>query len=96
MKLLSTFIQRALPLSQVLHGSRIGGYIKYSYSNRSLAYIQLEKYPQAEIDATNAIHYDATFTKAWLRRGICRIHGKQYKTAYTDLLRVLFSRMSLI
>ena len=88
MKLLSTFIQRALPLSQVLHGSRIGGYIKYSYSNRSLAYIQLEKYPQAEIDAT--------FTKAWLRRGICRIHGKQYKKAYTDLLRVLFSRMSLI
>ena len=81
MKLLSTSIQRALLLSQVLHGSRIRMHIIYSYSNRSLAYIQLEKYPQAEVDATNAIHYDATFTKAWLRRGICRIHGKQYKKA---------------
>ena len=68
----------------------------YSYSNRSLAYIQLKKYSQAEVDATNAIHYDATFTKAWLRRGICRIQGKQYKKAYTDLLRVLFRSIYLI
>lgn len=96
MQLLSTSIRGVYPLNQVQHGIEKSMLVTVSYSNRSLAYIQLEKYSQAEADATNAIHCDATFTKAWLRRGICRIQGKQYRKAYTDLLRVSLIAITLL
>ena len=60
-----------------------------SYSNRSLCYINLKQYNKAEMDATNAIHCDPLFTKAWLRRGIACISRNNMQAAYYDLLRVL-------
>ena len=60
----------------------------HSYSNRAIAYIQLQQFAQAEVDASKAIDLDPLFTKAWLRRGICRIHRKAYKDAMADLRRV--------
>ena len=91
------FIRRVSENRRLQHGLFISLMITYySYSNRSLCYIQLHDFTKAEIDATKSIHCDPLFVKAWLRRGICRISRKQMQLAYFDLLRVILSQYELI
>lgn len=43
-----------------------------AYANRAMAYLKLEDYIQAEKDSTQSIRLDASYVKAYLRRGAAR------------------------
>lgn len=97
MKRQSTSIHKVLILKVLLQRSfYVDSFCNYSYSNRSLCYIQLKNYAKAESDASNSIRCDPLFVKAWLRRGICRISRNQCQKAYIDLMRVIVNHVSII
>lgn len=97
MKRQSTCIHRVLILKVPLQRNFYSySFNNCSYSNRSLCYIQLKNYIKAEADASNSIHCDPLFVKAWLRRGICRLSRSQYQKAYFDLLRVAVDYVRII
>lgn len=58
-------------------------------ANRAMAYIKLEKYEAAESDCNRCLKYDATYIKAYLRRGTARLKLQKLKLAAADFRKVL-------
>lgn len=59
------------------------------YANRALAYSRLKRFAKAEEDCTSAIERDATYVKAWVRRGSVRHSRGNYVDAIADFDRAL-------
>ena len=53
-------------------------------ANRAMAKLKLKDYPGAEQDCTAALQLDATYVKAWLRRGAARRELALLAAAITD------------
>jgi len=51
------------------------------YTNRATAYLKLGEYPLGLQDADKSLEINATFVKAWIRKGQCHHWLKQYHKA---------------
>lgn len=59
------------------------------YSNRALAHLRHKSFALAEQDCTRAIMLDATYIKAWSRRGMVRFRRGKYAEAVEDFKEAL-------
>ncbi|KAF0693192.1 Aste57867_15786 [Aphanomyces stellatus] len=59
------------------------------YANRALVHLKLKNLSAAEADCTMAIEGDATYGKAWSRRGMTRFRRGNYAGAVADFERAL-------
>jgi len=57
-------------------------------SNRAFAYVKVENYGLAIMDATNAIKADPTYAKGYYRRGTAEFALNKYKAARKDFKKV--------
>lgn len=66
-----------------------GGRSSIYYNNRAMAYLQLCKFDEAEVDCTSALERDRRNVKAMLRRGTAREFLGYYQSALEDFNQVL-------
>ncbi|OQS04908.1 hypothetical protein THRCLA_20762 [Thraustotheca clavata] len=59
------------------------------YANRALTHLRLKNFAKAEDDCTQAIALDASYFKAWSRRGMTRFRRGKYAEAITDFKTAL-------
>ena len=60
-----------------------------AYSNRCLAYLQLQQYHQAIADCTAAINLSPSNAEAYLNRGLANYRQKDYPAAIADYQRAI-------
>ena len=60
-----------------------------AYSDRCLAYLQLQDYHQAVTDCTQAINFAPDNSEAYLNRGVAHYRQRDYQAAIVDLNRAV-------
>lgn len=63
-------------------GSSSKDFLKVLYSNRSAAYLKLNKVTEALRDSNKCIEIDSTWSKGYTRKGDALLSSKQYTEAY--------------
>lgn len=59
------------------------------YANRAMAHLRMKSFALAEQDCSRAIDLDATYVKAWMRRGMTRFRRGKYDQAVADFEQAL-------
>lgn len=59
------------------------------YANRAMAHLRLKSFALAEQDCSRSIELDATYVKAWMRRGMTRFRRGKYDQAVADFEQAL-------
>jgi tetratricopeptide (TPR) repeat protein len=60
-----------------------------TYCNRATTYFKLNKYQEAELDATKCVTLDHTYAKGYARRGAARRGLKNFEGAVADFEKAL-------